>query len=207
MYEEQLSQLSPQERELFRALQKEKYPRLAEMYLGAKLCWLDEANPERVHTTAHCLRELAEKIGFKVNHPAMGTVLREAMEKYEKFRKEWIFAFDLREFSPHTETAIQIFEDIGSYNEQYNKKRKERFTEVISQRRSINDASNTYIASEITNIWSFFTDVCHHGKTAVTEDLMEIYIAQLERLLLPLVKPQAATNINEMLRLIEEAEK
>ena len=87
MREEELIQLSSQQRALFEALMEENIS-LGHMYIGALTVLANESNPEHLHQAAHSLRELLEKLPDYKDFPVK--IKTENLKvKVREFSAEW----------------------------------------------------------------------------------------------------------------------
>ncbi len=164
MLENLHDKLSPKEREIFHALETQEREGLAEMYLGAKICWLDENQPERMAITAHCLRELCEKLRWNKNHQSLGDVVKQIVSDYSKIKEPLIMAHTQKQHDDNMGTAIQMLESLSSYAEENLKSKANQIEDFVKNHRKIDLPINNRISSDWKKSEDYFIRVAHHSQ-------------------------------------------
>jgi hypothetical protein len=189
----------------------EKLPGLAAMYLGSRICFNDETNPESLHLTAHCMRELMEKLpeaqGIRMRGDRLGPRVEKVLEIHRRIKTE----LELDPKSSSNTRSLQLLQELDSLDTWIADNRNKRSDGALKVVQSFQTApSQRLLAVEgpIANRWldlnDYFVAVGHHKST--TRDEMSKKLREFDDLMLPMLRPQPTENTLSILDLIRKAE-
>lgn len=197
----------PKQRRVVEALQdldrkRKVVTSLAKLYIGSIHAIADTENPERYATSAHCLRELIEKLPPALNIPIphhSGNL----GEKVNTLQKQWgktCHNSDCNsnngwsgKIDRHLEKFLNECKDFFQWKEENRLSRKQRALEVIRS----TDPSQFPIPQKLEELESekwiafhgFFDGVSHHQKNP-TNDEFNSWVGHFEMFLLDRLRPR-----------------
>jgi hypothetical protein len=197
----------------------EKNQLLSNMYKGSLLILSQLDNPDHLALAAHGMRELMEKFPIIADVPvesANNNMLRDIVNKIIwEFKKmvsrsdcyrngEWEGTID-----GHLNRFLSVLNNDLTQNDTLTSPRRDQGRKMI---RSLTDtkyptaeAIEQHILTRWKELRGYFTGVAHHSTQTTYEEMIE-KLQRLNQLIFELLRPKIAESLNELDRLIQEAE-
>lgn len=211
--------LPPLEGQIFTSGQRQFYDvlaardnRLADMYLGGLTVLAQVGNPDRIPQAAHSIRELIEKLprhlGFVVqNNPVpLGQMTRNLADVWDKME----ISVDGSSNSSCIPTTFvgrlqNFFDDFRNSNPKLRERGKSVLNNLDPSEMQLPEVVQEARVDSWKEFNDYFVSVSHHRTSQDMNDFIEM-LEKFEAFLLDYLRPRAAENQAEILRLIQEAE-
>lgn len=209
--------LNSQQQTLFNAL-LEKDGKLARIYMGTIRILGDDGNPDRIALASHNIRELINLLPryLGVDIKDRQVSLR---DKVYNLRTQWQRAttksncYDQNDWQGEIDPPLKLLlGKVNSFFTWYDDNFRKRKNVVLDTLRKLDPApiplpepiANLHV-EEWEQYYSYFVALAHHDK-ATTIDELNLWINSLERFLLDRLQPRTFEDIDEIDRIIRQAE-